>query len=129
MVLQHRVIKLGKIVIVPLSFIAWFTGLSAVHSTSLALYSAAATLNLVLVSLIMFFHTLGNEEARAMLAKVCFCCKCLKKSAPESTALVIVTPQQEMLATDAKCHDENLKSVGEDDYCIDTMIRNAVKNV
>jgi hypothetical protein len=60
---------------------AWLTGSLAVHLINLLFYTVATVLNILLAVLILLFHTVGNEKARAMVMKVCACLKKKNKNA------------------------------------------------
>uniref|UniRef100_A0A914VCE9 Uncharacterized protein n=1 Tax=Plectus sambesii TaxID=2011161 RepID=A0A914VCE9_9BILA len=81
----------GAMLVIPLSFSAWFIGMMAVDKTSLSLYSVCSTLNLILGIVIVIAHTLGDDRARHLLGKV-FCCFNCDKKPDTSTAKVSPFP-------------------------------------
>jgi hypothetical protein len=63
----------------------------AVNFINLLFYTIASVLSVVLAVLILIFHTVGNERARAMVMKVCGCFK-KKKKAGDTLAPPIKAP-------------------------------------
>lgn len=61
-------------VIIPLvSLAAWLIGVLAVDKVDITLYTFVSVLNVVLGSLILFFHSVGSKRARDLLKKLCVC--------------------------------------------------------
>ena len=112
----------GALLIVPFSFAAWFVGMNAVNSTNLTLYSTASILNLILVSLIVLFHTLGNEKARALLGKILCCCGCRNQGKVFETIRPVA---MDIKTENSECSAQE----NEEFYDVDQMIRNAVSKI
>ncbi len=62
LILIFRANQKGLLILIPVTFAAWFTGAFAVHYQNVALFSVVSALNMTLGICIFIFHTLGNPK-------------------------------------------------------------------
>jgi hypothetical protein len=122
----------GALLVIPLSFAAWIIGMTAVDETNLELYSICSTLNLILGIVIVIAHTLGNDRARQLLAKLLCCCSCEK---PKKNVVRNSTSNNfdENDETEYKPESQIENQIGNkkinDDIDLDKMIRDSVASL
>uniref|UniRef100_A0A914XF51 Uncharacterized protein n=1 Tax=Plectus sambesii TaxID=2011161 RepID=A0A914XF51_9BILA len=100
----------GTMFIAPLSLFSWLLGIASVHNVSLTAYICATVLNCLLAFAIVFFHSMGNERARALLERTfCGCCPYYKKKMRRARK------QQQQLAEESEMDNGTDDFVGNDD--------------